>query len=177
MSRGFPAVVATAPATVTYAALAIALVTASGCAALSPPERPVYEGRDRVGEVAPDQLVGVWNVTPLNPYPDQPEQTTVIEYRADGSVIGHVESGAGATATMGNLTFEVTGEWTVADGRVSHRNVKMEAMSDSTFAKLMSSMVNGTKRDLGGEADVHELDANRIVMLGTDGAAMEYVRR
>ena len=158
------------------AALVATLVGAVGCAALAPPERPVWQGSDQVGDVAPDQLVGTWRVTPLNPYPDQEAQSTVIEYRADGTVVGQIEPGAESAALLGDARFEMSGRWAVADGVVSHSDVEMDVVSDNAMARMVAGMINGAKRDLGGTADVQELDANRIVMLGTDGAAMRYER-
>jgi len=49
--------------------LSLAL-TASGCASLAPPERPIYQGADNINSAKASQLVGVWSVTDLNPYPE-----------------------------------------------------------------------------------------------------------
>jgi len=161
----------------TLAAAALAALATGGCST-SAPERPAYDVPDQVGgDVDPAALVGVWQVTPLNPYPEQGEQETLIEYRDDGSVVGQVDpSDDEAMAALGDVRFEMTGRWSVSEGSVTHRDVKMEALSDNTFAKLMTSLVNGAKRDLGGTADIRELGPDRIVMLGTDGAAMRYDR-
>ena len=159
------------------AAAALFAALASGCS-LTPPERPAYDGPDLVGsDVDPSSLVGVWRVTSLNPYPDQGEQETVIEYRADGTVVGEIDpSNDESMAVLGDTQFRMTGEWAVADGSVTHENVEMEALSENTFAQLMANMVNGLKRDLGGTADILELESDRIVMLGDDGGAMRYDR-
>lgn len=158
-------------------AVALAALLASGCASFTPPERPAWNGSDQVGDVAPEQLVGTWNVTPLNPYPDAEPQTTVIEYRADGTVGGRIEpEGRSALAFGADTVFELSGEWRVADGIVSHENIEMEAVSESAMAQLMSNMINSMSRGIEGSANVYELDANRIVMLGEDGAAMRYER-
>jgi len=124
-------------------------------------------------------LIGLWRVTPLNPYPDQGEQETVIEYRADGTVLGQVEPrDAEATAVFGDTRFEMSGRWSVVDGRVVHEGIEVEARSESgnPVARMMSEMMNGVTRDIDGAADIRELDDDRIVMLGTDGAAVRYDR-
>lgn len=159
------------------ATVALLAALASGCS-LTPPERPAYDGPDLVGsDVDPGSLVGVWRVTPLNPYPDEGEQETVIEYRADGSVVGEIDpSEDESMAVLGDTQFRMTGNWSVSDGAVAHENIEMEALSDNAFAQLMANMINGLKRDLGGTADILELEADRIVMLGDDGGAMRYDR-
>ena len=173
MFRGIRTARTVAPVAALGTALAV-----GGCASLTPPERPAWEGSDQVGEVDPASLIGTWEVTPLNPLPDQPEQQTVIEYRDDGTVLARVDPGEESRALLGeDARFEMTADWSLTDGIVRHENVEMEVVSDSALARLMSAMVNGVKRDLGGTADIQELDADRIVMLGEDGAAMEYLRR
>ena len=159
------------------AATTLAALFLGACAG-SVPERPAYDAPDRVGDVDPARLVGVWNVTPLNPYPEQPEQSTVIEYRSDGTVVGEIDPGdVDPTAALGgDLRFEMTGNWAVADGSVAHSDVKMEALSDNALARFVSGLINNARRDLGGSADIRELDDDRIVMLGDDGAAMRYDR-
>ena len=182
-------------------ALAAALLVASGCAALAPAERPLWEGRDQVGDVAPERLVGTWRVTPLNPYPDQATQSTVIEYRRDGSVVGQIapsddssddsggnsgggsngdssdSSGDESATASGEARFEIRGRWTLADGIVSHADLEVRALSDDAMARLVADLINGTERDLAGTADIQQIDAERIVMLGTDGAAVRYERQ
>ena len=76
----------------------------------------------------------------------------------------------------GDIRFEMTGNWAVADGSVTHSDIKMEALSDNALAKFMSGLINSAQRDLGGTADIRELGDDRIVMLGDDGAAMRYDR-
>ena len=166
-----------APASRTRAAaLTATLLLASGCAAFAPPERPRWEGVDQVGEVAAERLVGRWRVTPLNPYPDQEPQDTVIEYRADGRVLGEIEPGGESAAMLGDTRFLMSGRWALESGVVRHSEIEMQAESDNPLARLMSDMINGMQRDLGGEADIQEISDRRIVMLGSDGAAMRYDR-
>ena len=159
------------------ALLGVALLALGGCAAFSPPERPAWDGPDLVGDVDPGRLVGVWRVTPLNPYPDQGSQDTVIEYRADGTVVGRIDPGDDESmAAFGDAEFDLSGRWSVVDGSVVHEDMTMESTSDNPLGKMVSGMINGSRRDFGGRADIRELDADRMVMLGTDGAAMRYDR-
>ena len=164
----------TATLRTTLLATVLALV---GCASLAPPERPPWEGPDLVDRFEPDRLVGVWRVTPLNPYPEQPAQDTVMEYRPDGTVTADIDTASDEEmAALGDIRFRMNAHWSVADGRVLHEDVTMESIGDNQFARLMTSMINGMKRDLGGEADLRELEADHMVMLGSDGSATRYDR-
>ena len=163
----------------TAAAAALGAATLLAGCSLTPPERPAYTGTDRVGtDVDPASLVGAWRVTPLNPYPDEEPQDTIIEYRADGTLSGVLEPrGEESIAAFGaGTSFTMSGDWTLVDGTVSHSDVRMESSSDNPLARLTSGFINGTSLDIDGTADILELEPDRIVMLGTDGAAMRYDR-
>ena len=167
------------PRTAGIAASAVfTLLVSGGCATFAPePERPAYGGTDQVGEVSADSLVGTWRVTALNPFPDQPDQETVIEYRADGSVSGEVEPDERSMAMMGeNARMEITGLWSVEGGVMSHSDMDMEIVNGNALARMASGIMNGVMGDIASQADVYELSANRIVMVGDDGAAMRYDR-
>ena len=163
--------------TIGLAALACTLLSASGCVSLTPPERPAWQGTDQVGDVPPESLVGVWRVRELNPYPDAEPQDVTIEYRDDGTVSGRIVPRGPSANAFGDIAFQMNGQWKVDAGIVSHSDVEMETIGDNAFARMMSGVVNGLERDLGGSADIQELGADRIVMLGTDGGAMEYLRQ
>ena len=156
-------------------ATAIALTS---CASLTPPERPAYTGVDSVSTATQSQLVGVWTVNNLNPYPDSEPQRTTIEYKADGSVLGQVIPEGESAKALGNMTFEMTGNWRLDGDVISHENMEMNIITEDDN-KLMNVLGNlfGKKNGLSGQANIYELSANRIVMVGADGGAMEYVRQ
>jgi len=157
--------------------LIICVVVTTGCASLQPPVRPDYTGSDTVDKAEPGQFIGKWAVTDLNPYPDAEPQKTTIEYLADGTVIGLVEpQGEGASA-LGNMKFQMSGNWQLDGDLISHSNIEMSTSADNQMGALISKLVNNSSKGIAGQANIYELSANRIVMVGTDGAAMEYIRQ
>ena len=156
----------------------LALLVSGGCATFAPaPERPPYGGTDQVGEVSPGSLVGTWRVTPLNPFPEQRAQETVIEYRADGSVTGRVDPDERSLALMGeDARFEITGRWSVEGGLVTHDGMEVDVVSGNALANVVGGIVGGAMSDVASRADVYELGTDRVVMVGDDGAAMRYER-
>lgn len=158
------------------AALIAATIVVSGCASLKPPERPSYTGTDNIQTAKNDQLVGKWTVSELNPLPGTPAQTTVIEYRPDGTVTGLVSSSSEETAALGSLEFQLEGSWVLEADTVSHQNITMNSTRDDALGSMVSKLINRQK-GISGQANIFELSDNRIVMVGSDGAAMEYIRQ
>ena len=158
------------------ALIASAVIVAS-CAALTPPVRPDYTGSDSVYKAEPAQFIGKWVVTDLNPYPDTPPQNTIIEYLADGTVVGLIEPQGESTDGLGNMKFQMSGNWQLNGDRMSHSNIEMSSSVDNQMGALISKLVNNSSKGIASQANVYEISANRIVMVGTDGAAMEYVRQ
>lgn len=153
-------------------------IALASCASLKPPVRPAYTGTDSVNTANQSQLVGVWTVNNLNPYPDSEPQRTTIEYQADGSVLGQVVPEGESARSLGNMTFEMTGNWRLDGDMVTHENMEMNVITDGDN-KMMNVLGNmfGKKNSLSGQANIYELSANRIVMVGSDGGALEYVRQ
>jgi len=148
----------------------------SSCASLPPAERPAYLGADLITHAQSTQLLGKWTVNELNPHPNSEPQSTTIEYRKDGTVVGTLKPQGESAQAFGNMQFELTGEWILNEDTVVHQNVNMSSTSDSTMGDLISSMINNQK-GVSGQANIYELSPNRIVMVGNDGAAMEYIRQ
>lgn len=155
--------------------LATAL-TLAGCASLAPPKRPAYTGADSVTSASASQLVGTWRVSDLNPYPDAEPQDTTIEYLSDGSVRGTVIPRGESMAMLGETTFEFTGRYQVNGDTVVHQDVEMSADSDNPMVGMIANMIN-SRQGISGQANIYELSSNRIVMVGEDGGAMEYLRQ
>ncbi|NND92085.1 MAG: hypothetical protein HKN42_14595 [Granulosicoccus sp.] len=148
----------------------------AGCASMTPPVRPAYTGTDTVNSASKSQLVGIWTVTDLNPYPESGPQSTTIEYREDGTVHGMIIPQGESAEVMGNMRFELDGQWTLTGDTVSHQDIQMNSAGDNPMASLIGKMVN-SRPGISGQANIYELSANRMVMVGSDGAAMEYVRQ
>ena len=159
----------------------IALLTGcamlASCASLKPPERPAYSGPDTTTTVEATELVGVWTVKELNPYPDSPPQSTTIEYKADGTVTGLVEPQGEQADVLGNMQFEMNGKWVLAGDLVTHSDMNVEAVGDSNVAKIITNLFKDNADNLSGQANIYEFTADRMVTVGTDGAAMEYIRQ
>jgi len=151
-------------------------VLISGCATTKTPQRAIYNGVDAIDTVDPQQLVGVWDVTPLNPLDGQLSQSTRIHYKADGSLVGRLEWKDDERAEFGDMTFGVFGTWRIEAGAVVHDDIRMLERSGSEIGDLISSVINNSERNLAGSADIQQLSATRVIMLGTDGAAMQYDR-
>ena len=156
--------------------LVAASLALSACVSLTPPSRPDYTGADSVNSAEASQLLGSWRVSELNPYPDVEPQNTVIEYRADGTVRGEVTPTGESAAVLGDTRFEFLGTWTLDGDTVVHKDVKMNTIGDNRMASMMANMIN-RQQNISGSANIYELSANRIVMVGDDGNAMEYVRQ
>lgn len=163
------------PAFITIGLLAASL-TISSCASLTPPVRPDYTGADSVSSAQPSQLVGSWRVTELNPYPDAEPQDTVIEYRADGTVRGEVTPSGETAALMGDIRFEFLGQWSLDGDTVVHEDVTMNTIGGNGMAAMMAKMINSSE-NISGSANIYELSGSRIVMVGEDGNATQYVRQ
>lgn len=156
--------------------LSLTAMSLAGCASFSTPERPAYSGTDNVNSAQANQLIGTWRVVELNPIANSKQQPTVIEYRADGSVIGTIKLEGEEFAAVGPLEFELTGQWMLDADTVTHADITMKSKSDSEIGSLLSSVINDQK-GISGQANIYELSNDRIVMLGSDGAAMEYIRQ
>lgn len=162
--------------TITLCASVTCLALLSSCASIKPPERPDYAGADTVSTANPGQIAGVWRVKSLNPYPQEEPQSTTIEYRDDGTVIGILEPQGDSSDALGNLRFELTGSWTLAEDVISHTDIEINSTSDNAMGAMVSKIMSGSKA-IAGKGNIYELSDNRMVVVGDDGAAMEYIRQ
>ena len=155
--------------------LLISATMISSCASLSSPTRPGYTGADNISSAQPEQLIGIWRVNELNPISGSEPQPTIIEYRDDGTVVGNTTFDGEEFGASGPLEFILTGQWTLDADIVIHENIIMSSKDDSPIGSIISNVVNNQK-GTSGKANIYELSANRIVMLGSDGDAKEYIR-
>lgn len=160
----------------TFTASLAGVMLLSSCASLTPPTRPNYTGADSVDAANASQIIGAWTVSSLNPYPNEEPQGTIIEYRQDGGLIGTIDPQGEGTAVLGNMRFELTGVWSLEGDQIRHSNIEMNSTSDNAMGSMVSKLIN-SKKGIAGEGNIYELSANRMVVMGSDGAAMEYIRR
>ncbi len=156
--------------------LLAAVLAISGCASMSPPVRPDYTGADSVSSADASQLLGSWRINPLNPYPDAEPQETTVEYMADGTVLGETVPGGESAALLGDTRFQFRGTWSLDGDTVVHKDVQMSTTGGNAMASMMARMIS-SRQNISGSANIYELSANRIVMVGDDGNATEYVRQ
>ncbi|MBX2881926.1 MAG: hypothetical protein KTR32_18405 [Granulosicoccus sp.] len=148
-----------------------------GCASSTIRERTLYLGKDEIDKANPSQLVGVWVVRELNPLSDTSAQTTVVEYRANGTVKSTSTPTVETTDQAGIFAFELHGNWELQGDIISHSNIKMRVLSDDPVATKLGNYLNNRSENVGGTANIYELDSRRMVMVGDDGTAMEYTRQ
>jgi len=151
----------------------------TGCATLAPPERPAYTGTDNISSAEANQLVGVWRVKALNPYPDAPSQTTIIEYHADGRVGGKIQMNnddPNRTDPFADMQFDIQGQWVLNIDTITHKDIQMISTTDNAMSAMIANIIN-QQRGISGQANIYELSSDRIVMVGNDGTAMEYSRQ
>ena len=159
----------------TGASLAI-IVFITSCASFKPPVRPAYTGADTVNTATASQLVGAWMVRSMNPFPDEEPQETTIEYKQDGTVISTVTPQGESIAVLGDIQFELKGDWILEDDQLIHSDLQMSANTDNPMAAILSKAINSSK-GIAGKGNIYELSANRMVIVGSDGSAMEYQRQ
>ncbi len=160
----------------TFTASLAALMLLTSCTSLTPPARPDYTGADSIDTADALQIIGAWTVKSLNPYPNEEPQGTTIEYRQDGTVLGTIEPQGESAAVLGNMRFELTGKWSLDGDQIRHSNVEMNSTSNNAMGSMVSKLINGQK-GIAGEGNIYELSVNRMVIMGSDGTAMEYVRQ
>lgn len=132
---------------------------------------------DTVGQIDDRLLVGKWKVRELNPGSDAQAPETIIEYHDNGSLTGFITISDTSSAS-GNLSFDVQGNWYTEGELLKHADMHIQSTSQSQLGQLMSNLMNQSGNNLGGMANVYDISANRIIMVGTrdDDSAMVYTR-
>lgn len=156
--------------------IAATLVITTACSLTGPLKRDTYTGQDLVGDVDAELIIGVWDVSPLNPLDGQPQQRTRIRYKQNGRVIGKLHWPDDREASIGDMAFGFNGNWHVDGEYIVHADVRMRELSGSEYGDAISSIVNNSQRSLASRANVHMLTAELLLMVGTDGVAMRYDR-
>lgn len=163
--------------TLWFAVMCPVLLMGFGCAAIEPLDRTPYKGADLISTARASQVVGIWQVKALNPTANAQPQQTTIEYRVDGTVSGTVLITNEAQNDPGIGSFRIEGNWSLQGDVLSHTNITMTSLESDALGALLSEMINSSTRDLGDQANIQELSDERMVLLGSDGAAMVYTRQ
>jgi len=149
----------------------------TACASSSGPAVPRYTGTDQINDVSADAFIGEWDLTILNPRDGQETNPTTVTYSADGAFTGTIFPTGQSASVLGDDSLNMTGTWSTTNGLLRHENVEMSSSGDNELASFMASMMNGLSRDVGGTANIYELSANYMVLVGEDGVATRYDRR
>jgi hypothetical protein len=159
------------------AAFLCSTILLSSCISFAEPQRPGYTGPDLVDHAREDQLIGSWIVLELNPLQNSGlQQSTEIEYKADGTVVGHTRINDPELASFGPIELELNGQWSLELDKVRHENIVLKSRNESGASSLISAMLNEQK-GISGAATIYEISDKHIVMVGDDGAAMRYDRK
>lgn len=160
-------------------ALVVPIVAVCGCASLIPsePERPDYLGADEVTTVSPDMLTGLWDVTILNPIEDEANELDQVSFGEDGSYQGQFTVDEEEDGMPEDMTFRVTGRWSVSGESVVLSDGEVEAVDDEDgFGQMVTGFINRYMRDTDAELNVYEASEDHLVLVDEDGQARRYDR-
>lgn len=138
------------------------------------PPRPTVELPASPTTVDARQLVGTWRCQDLNPYPEQPQQTVVATYAADGSFV--TESRTEAQGQIGAIVATARGSWEVRAGQLVTSGVRTEARAadgdqqTDILAKASAELVDALSGTNPNVSEILELEASRMIArpLGSD---------
>jgi hypothetical protein len=119
-------------------------------------------------------LVGSWHCQDLNPYPDQPRQTVVATYAADGGFV--TESRTEAHGPIGAIVATARGSWEIRDGQLLTSDVRTEARAadgdqqTDILAKASAELVDALSGTNPNVSEILALEPSRMVArpLGSD---------
>lgn len=160
-----------------FALMCTVMLMSVGCASIEPLDRTPYQGADLISTARASQVVGIWQVKALNPAANAQAQQTTIEYRSDGTVAATVLMSNEEENDPGTGSFRIEGNWSLQGDILTHTNITMTSLESGTVGTLLSGMINSSTQNLGDQANIQELSDERMVLLGSDGAAMVYTRQ
>lgn len=146
----------------------------AGCAAMGPPPPPPpYTGADNVGAVQKSMIVGNWRGRILNPREGTPSTPYDVTYAQDGSTVYKINDSRSGM----NLQMQMLGTWQVEGDLVRVTLESIKETSGNALGGMMATFMSGMKDRMTGTANVYEASANRVVLVGTDGQAVELTRQ
>lgn len=132
------------------------------------PPRPAVALPEPAATIDPGLLIGRWSCRDLNPYPEQPEQTLVATYDADGSFV--TESRTAARGRIGPIAATGRGRWTIQSAQLVTRDVHTEARAadgdpqTDLLAKAGAQMVDALSAASPNTAEILQLAPDRLVL-------------
>lgn len=160
---------------VTRAGTALLCLSLAACAATSDlPPRPTVALPAPPAVVDARLLIGTWQCQDLNPYPEQPRQSVMATYAADGGFV--TESRTEAHGPIGAIVATARGRWEVRDGRLLTSDVRTEARAadgdqqTDILAKASAELVDALSGTAPNVAEILALEPSRLVarQLGSD---------
>lgn len=159
--------------TLKVGAVLLVTIALSACMSMGEPKRDAYTGKDQVGQITKDMIIGDWEITILNPIEgEQREVKANTHYMADGSltVDAAFESG------MGVVELEVIGNWTIEGDKIKQVATDVREKSESSIGILIKVFKKLMLKNNNTELNVYEASANRLLIVADDGQAQEYHR-
>ncbi|MGH1357328.1 MAG: hypothetical protein ACRBC3_01055 [Burkholderiaceae bacterium] len=154
------------------AAAALAIVIAGCASSGSSQSIPPYTGKDQVGAVSKDMIIGNWSGRVLNPVQGQPTNNFTATFSQDGKTVYNVDNGQSGM----NLKFQMIGTWTVEGDLITTQLDSINEVSGNALGGLMAKMMSSMRDRMSGSANVYEASANRLVLVGKEGQAQEFTR-
>lgn len=159
--------------TLKVGAVLLVTIALSACMSMGEPKRDAYTGKDQVGQITKDMIIGDWEITILNPIEgEQREVKAKTHYMADGSltVDAAFESG------MGVVELEVIGNWTIEGDKIKQVATDVREKSESSIGILIKVFKKLMLKNNNTELNLYEASANRLLIVADDGQAQEYHR-
>ncbi|MBX2885849.1 MAG: hypothetical protein KTR32_38185 [Granulosicoccus sp.] len=159
----------------TLVTLSLLLLTISlvSCAS-APPKRTPYSGPDKVGAVDPAALVGTWSGRSLNPIEGEQFESAIYTYGEDGSASADIKTSGDNGFPM---ELRVVGRWSAEGEFYNLVTDDVEFISEvPALVKILAKAITNSFKKSSGPANPYEVSANRIVMVGSTGQAVELTR-
>ena len=152
----------------------LTVIALSACSFSGPPKREVYTGKDQVGQISKDMIVGNWEVTILNPIEgEQADYKPIAHYSADGTLTMDAKFDTGG---MGEMALEVSGTWQIEGDKITQVAKDVREKSGGSMAMMVKLFKGMMLRNGNANLNVYEASASRLLMVSDDGQAQELNR-
>lgn len=152
-------------------------VSVSACAFGKPDKPTPYTGPDTVSTAEPGDFIGTWQTEVINPLPGSETNATLVTYREDGSFSATITPEAESASPLNDTPFVIRGRWSTESGRITHDDVEIKSLGDDPLATVLATLLNDTRDDLGGTANLYERSSTHLILVSPDGVATRYLRQ
>ncbi len=145
----------------------------SACASSKPPKREVYTGKDQVGQINKDMIIGDWEVTILNPVKGENQEfKPIAHYSADGALTMDAKFDSG----MGDVELEVIGTWLIEGDTIKQTAKDIREKTNSSIGVLVKLFKGMMLKNGNATINIYEASADRLLIVSSDGQAQELNR-